>query len=164
MSNKSYTVSFEVNQSSDQVFKAICNITNWWSKDFSGNSSKLHDEFVINHPGQHYSKQQVVEFIPNKKIVWLVTESKLSWLKINQQEWTNTKICFQISLAGNKTKLEFTHEGLTPEKECYNLCEQGWNIVIREWLRYLIEEGKTSPAMEQAAEIRNRALKDTLKS
>ena len=41
---------------------------------------------------------------------------------------------FEMTTKGDKTMLHFTHEGLVPEKECYARCEQGWNMVIKEWL------------------------------
>jgi hypothetical protein len=158
MKNNSYTATLEVAQSPREVFNAINNVTNWWSKDFEG-STKLNDEFIINHPNQHYSKQKLVEVIPNKKIVWLVTESKLYWLK-NKEEWTNTKMIFEISTKGNKTVLHFTHEGLVPEQECYAMCEKGWDIVIKDWLLHLITTGTPSKEMAKAAEIRNTHLKN----
>jgi Activator of Hsp90 ATPase homolog 1-like protein len=75
-------------------------------------------------------------------VVWLVTDSELHWLEKDKQEWTNTKMVFDITAAGDKTLLHFTHEGLVPEKECYARCEQGWNMVIRERLFEFITEGK----------------------
>src|SRR4051794_26441693 len=155
MKNKSYTTTIEVAQSAKEVFDAINNVTNWWSKDFEGNSTKLDDEFIINHPNQHYSKQKLVEVIADKKVVWLVTESKLDWIK-NKEEWTNTKMLFEISTKDDKTILHFTHEGLTPEKECYAMCEKGWDIIIRDWLFHYIEVGTSSNEMAKAAEIRNQ--------
>ena len=41
---------------------------------------------------------------------------------------------FEITTKGDKTILHFTHEGLVPEKECYALCEQGWTMVIKDYL------------------------------
>lgn len=99
------------------------------------------------------------EVIPDKKIVWLVTESKLDWLK-NKDEWTNTKMVFEISIKGDKTILHFTHEGLTPEKECYPLCEKGWNMIIKNWLFHFITMGIPSGEMKTAAETRNELLKN----
>lgn len=159
MENKNYSTTIEVQASSRQVFNAIGDVTNWWSKDFEGKSTEQGDEFIIDHAGAHYSKQKLIEVIPGKKIVWLVTESNLSWLKTNKQEWTNTKMIFEITPKSNTTALRFTHEGLTPDKECYTLCEKGWDIVVGDWLLHLITTGKPAEGMEKAAEIRNQALR-----
>ena len=142
MKNKDYTITIEVAKSPNDVFNAINDVSKWWSKDFEGSSTKLNDEFVICHPGAHYTKQKLVEVIPYKKIVWFVTESKLDWLEKDKDEWTNTKMIFEITTNGNKTILHFTHEGLVPEKECYARCEQGWNMVIKDWLFNFITDGK----------------------
>ena len=85
----------------------------------------------------------MVEIIPDKKIVWLVTESEMSWLEKDKQEWTNTKLIFEIAVEGDKTLLRFTHEGLIPEKECYERCaHEGWELVIKDWLFNFINTGK----------------------
>jgi len=140
-----FTVAIELKKSSQSVFKAItADVAKWWGgKDLKGSSTKLNDEFVIHHTGAHYSKQKLIEIIPNKRVVWLVTESELSWLEKDRHEWTNTKLIFEITFLGNKTLLRFTHEGLVPEKECYERCAyEGWGIVIKDWLFNFISEGK----------------------
>ncbi|WP_018343713.1 SRPBCC family protein [Cytophaga aurantiaca] len=164
MEKENYTATIDVAQSAKEVFNAICNVTHWWSKDFQGNSNKQDDEFVINHPGQHYSKQKLVEVIPDKKIVWLITESELNWLKGNTEEWTNTRMIFEIDSSDNKTTLHFTHDGLIPEKECYAMCAKGWDIVIKDWLLHRITFGEPSDGMSKAAEIRNKSLENNAKN
>jgi len=134
MKTKSYTTSIEVAKFPRDVFNHIKEVSKWWSKDFEGNSVKLNDEFIINHPGRHYSKQKLIEIVPDKKLVWLVTESELTWLEKDKFEWTNTKMIFEITADDGKTVVHFTHEGLVPGKECYSMCEQGWNMVIRQRL------------------------------
>ncbi len=143
MQNNSYTAIIEVAQSSEVVFNHINDVSKWWSKDFEGSSTKLNDEFVICHPGAHYSKQKLVEMVPDKKVAWLVTESELDWLEKDKHEWTNTKMIFEITIKKDKTVLHFTHEGLVPEMECYERCQQGWNMVIKERLFNFIADGKT---------------------
>jgi len=144
MVSKNFTAIIEVTKSPQIVFRSITkDVSKWWGgKDLAGNSSKLNDEFIINHPGQHYSKQRLVEVIQNKKIVWLVTDSTLQWLQKDKHEWQNTKMIFEITQHGDLTTLHFTHEGLVPEKECYALCSEGWNTVIKEYLFNYIGEGK----------------------
>jgi uncharacterized protein YndB with AHSA1/START domain len=144
MENRNFSTTIEVAKSPQTVFRSITShLAQWWGgKDLKGRSIHLNDEFIIDHPGTHFSKQKLVEVVPDKKIVWLVTESSLSWLKKNQQEWSNTKMIFEISTKDDKTVLHFTHEGLVPELECYPMCAQGWSTVINDWLFNLITYNK----------------------
>ena len=141
MKNINYQTIIEVAKQPNDVFNHIKDVSKWWSKEYEGSSSKLNDEFIIDHPDRHYSKQKLIEVILNKKIVWLVTESKLNWIEIDKSEWTNTKMVFDIIAKGDKTVVHFTHVGLVPKKECYQKCEQGWNMVIKERLfNYITSE------------------------
>ncbi len=142
MTSKNYTTIIEVEKSPQDVFNCIKEVPKWWNRDYEGGSTKLNDEFIIRHPNLHHSKQKLIEVIPNKKMVWLVTDSTLNWLEKDKQEWTNTKMIFEISTRDDKTVLHFTHEGLVPEKECYAMCEQGWDMVIRDRLFNFITFGK----------------------
>jgi hypothetical protein len=134
MEKKDYTATITVSKTQREVFNSVINVSKWWSKDFEGSSAKLNDEFVICHSGAHYSKQKLIEVVPGKKVVWLVIESELDWLEKDKYEWTNTKMIFEITAKEDKTVLHFIHEGLVPEKECYARCEQGWTMVIKDWL------------------------------
>lgn len=164
MENNNFTSIIEVDKTPQEVFNCINEITKWWSHDFSGSSKNLNDEFIIHHPNAHFSNQKIIEVIPDKKIVWLVTDSTLYWLQKDKHEWTDTKMIFEITTQHNKTFLQFTHEGLVPEKECFTMCEKGWNIIINNWLLYFIQYGTPSPEMNKAAEIRNQILADNNKS
>lgn len=143
MDSKSLQINIEFEKTPAYIFDCIRLVSKWWSADFEGNSAQLNDEFAIHHPGAHYSNQKIVEIMPNKKIVWLVTESTLHWLKGDKHEWTNTRMIFDIAAKGDKTELRITHQGLTPEKECYERCSEGWNMVIRQRLIDFIVSGKT---------------------
>ena len=121
-----FTRTLTTSQSPEQVFQTVLNVRSWWSgyfaESFEGISTELNEEFIF-HAGEgaHYSKQKLIELVPNKKVVWLVTESKLSFLE-KQDEWTGTKIIFEISSEGDQTNVKFTHEGLTPASECFDNC------------------------------------------
>ena len=146
MEKLDYNVSITVDASAEQAFKSINNVSKWWAtKEFNGKfeglSTNLNDEFVVEFGDVHYSKHKLIEVIPNKKIVWLVTDSKLNWIKENKTEWTNTKMVFDIIPQGNKTTIHFTHEGLVPGQECYDNCVEGWDSIIKQNLyKYLMEE------------------------
>jgi hypothetical protein len=141
LNDQSYSATIEVALSPGEVFAHINDVSKWWTKDLKGQSTKLNDEFIVEHPGAHYSKQKLVEVIPGKKVVWLVTDSRLNWLEKNMGEWTNTKMIFEINPKGDSTELGFTHQGLVPELECYSRCSQGWDMVIKEGLYNFINDG-----------------------
>jgi len=144
MEKKDFTATIELEKSTQDVFKTITeDVAKWWGgNDLEGSSTKLNEEFVIQHSGAHYSKQKLIEAVPGKKVVWIVTDSHLNWLEKNKGEWTNTKMVFEIAPKGDITVLKFTHEGLVPELECYARCSQGWDMVIKEWLFNFITAGK----------------------
>ena len=43
------------------------------------------------------------------------------------EEWKGTKLKWNIAPDDKGTKISFTHEGLTPELDCHEICEQGWD-------------------------------------
>jgi hypothetical protein len=141
MTGSNFTTAFLADQSPEEVFNAINNVRGWWQGEITGSSEKLNDEFTYRMEEFHLSKQKVIEFIPNEKVVWLVTESELNFIKA-KSEWTGTKIIFEISEINDKTQLRFTHQGLIPEIECYGGCSNGWSRLIQESLVSLITTGK----------------------
>jgi uncharacterized protein YndB with AHSA1/START domain len=149
MKNKSFTISFTVDQNEEAVFNAINNVRGWWGAGIKGRTEKLNDEFIYRHEPYHYSKQRLTDVVPNKKVVWLVTDGELSFTG-DKSEWKNTKIIFEIEKKDKKTELRFTHEGLTPEKECFDDCSEGWSHYLQS-LQQLIKTGKGNPDKKEKA-------------
>ena len=146
MKNKNFTTKLTVDQTPEEVFNAVRNVRGWWSgyysEEIKGDTEELNDEFSFRAGGgAHYSRQKLIEVIPNKKVVWLITDSKLDFVD-KKDEWTGTKVSFDISPKGNKTELIFTHEGLVPEIECYNSCAPAWSQYLQNKLLPLITKGK----------------------
>ncbi len=146
MNNNDFTKTFQVEQSPAEIFEVIKDVRGWWSglygEEFEGSSEKPGDEFTFRAGGgAHYSKQKLAELIPNKKIVWLVTDSNLNFLE-KPNEWIGTKICFDISKKGDKTQVRFTHVGLVPKIECYNSCSSAWSQYLQQFLSPLITKAK----------------------
>lgn len=135
-----FTSTFFVDQSPKEVFDAINNVRGWWQGEIQGNTDTLHDEFSYQMKEVHYSKQRIVERIPNERVVWLVTDSKL--LFPNPTEWIGTKIIFEVTGINNKTQLRFTHLGLIPSFECYDNCSWAWGALVQDSLHSLITTGK----------------------
>lgn len=138
---KDFTTSILVDNTPAQVFNAINNVRGWWQGEIKGSTTNLNDEFTYHMGDVHFSRQKIVEFIPDKKVVWLVTDSKINFVK-DKNEWVDTRIIFEITPAGNKTELTFTHHGLVPAIECYGGCSGAWGQLIEKSLSSFITTGK----------------------
>ena len=146
MKTQDYTATIAVNATPHEVFNSINSVSKWWTDDLEGSSKELNDEFTVHFADIHVSKQKLVELIPDKKVVWLVSDSNLNFIK-NKQEWTNTRISFELSSQDNKTIIHFTHFGLDPNVECYSSCSKGWDYFIKGSLFKLLTEGKGTPGL-----------------
>ncbi len=130
-----------VDQSPEEAFNAINNVRGWWTGDITGSTDKLNEEFIYRYKDFHYSKHKITELIPGKKVVWLITDSSLEFLK-DKKEWNGTKVIFDIAKKGDKTEVRFTHVGLVPEIECYDKCSNAWGSFITGSLKNLINAGE----------------------
>jgi hypothetical protein len=144
MKNQNYSISFAVDQDPEQVFHAINNVRGWWSGEIEGETDKLGAEFTYRYQNMHRSKQKITELVPNKKVVWHILDSSLSFLR-EKSEWTGTEIVFDVLAKDGKTEVRFTHVGLAPQIECYGRCSNAWRLLVNGNLRKLITTGKTQP-------------------
>lgn len=146
---KSYTTTIMVNKNAQTVYNAITNFRAWWSEEIEGETNKLNAEFVYHYKDVHICKLKLVEAVPGKKLVYKVVDNQFNFTK-DKTEWIGTKLIFDISTAGNKTKVKFTHQGLVPQYECYKVCNDAWNNYIGNSLYKLITTGKGEPNPKNA--------------
>ncbi len=134
-----YAVTIKVKKPRGEVFYHLLNnVAKFWPEDFKGQSSKLNDEFEFRSGGTHYSKNKVIELVPDNKLVWLVTES---FRKDDNFDWSGTKMIFELADEGENTLLTFTYDGLVFEDE-YDRLVMICDKVIGEILfNYLTESG-----------------------
>ena len=80
----------------------------------------------------------MIEFIPNKKIVWLATERQRA---SDGYDWTGTKFIFEVTLNGKNTKLKFTYDGVVLKDESDRLV-QICDMTLKEFFYNFILNGK----------------------
>lgn len=139
-----YSSTILVNQSNETAFIAIKNFRAWWSEEITGNSDQLNESFIYHYKDVHLCKLKLIELIPGKRLVYQILDNKFSFVQ-DKTEWINTKLIFDITDEGGKTKIKFTHYGLTPEDECYNVCNEAWTSYIQGSLQNLINTGIGKP-------------------
>ncbi len=145
--DQSFSTIITVPESAHIVFEAVTNVRGWWSENIVGDTKSQGDEFEFEVPGIHYSKQRLIEVIPDERVVWLVTDSKMTFIP-DEDEWTGTKVIFDIAESNGETTLTFTHEGLVPAIACYGSCQPAWTQYIEHSLYDLITTGKGDPNLE----------------
>ncbi len=151
MKSENFNCSVTAKISASEAIKKISKVLEWWGITYSGNSEKQGDKFIIKMGGDSFFNFTVAELIPGKRVVWLVTDSNMPWYS-DKKEWTNTKLIFDLSENDGITTLNFTHEGLTPEVECYHDCETGWTHWIKTSLPSYFTTGKLIPHTNETKE------------
>lgn len=154
MNATNYQHRFTVQATPTQVFDAITRVTEWWTVNTDGNTKAMGDEFTVQFGDVHRTTQRITESVPERRVVWHVTESHLPWLK-DREEWKDTDIVFAIALTPEGTRLTVTHIGLTPNVECYSQCEKGWDFFIGTSLFKLLTEGAGLPDTTQRTHMDN---------
>lgn len=144
MTTTDFSTALSVDQSPNEVFDAINNPRGWWSEEIDGSTDKLNDEFIYHYKDIHYCKIKLTELVPGEKVVWRVLDNYFKFTE-DKSEWIGTRVVFDISRNGNKTEIRFTHEGLVPQYECYEICREAWTDYITGSLRNLIENGEGQP-------------------
>ena len=144
MKTQDFTATISVDQTPEKAFEAIKNVRGWWSEGIEGSTDKLGDEFTYHCQDVHNCKMNLIEAFPHKKLVWLVVDNYFNFTD-DKSEWTGTKIIFEISKKGDGSEIRFTHLGLGPEYECFDICSNAWGSYINGSLKSLITTGKGRP-------------------
>ncbi|HWZ88513.1 MAG TPA: SRPBCC domain-containing protein [Polyangiaceae bacterium] len=149
MNHHSFTIAITVDQNPDEAFAAINDPRRWWKGAFEGSTDALGGEFTYRYKDMHFSKQEVTELVPGRKVGWTVTDSALQFVE-HQDEWTGTKLVFDIARKGDKTEIRFTHVGLTPDSDCYGACSKGWTQLLNDLGALIASKGQPAASFQNA--------------
>lgn len=149
--DQNYTATISVEQTPEEVFHAVNNVRGWWSEEIEGSTDHLGDEWTHHYQNVHRCKMKITGFVPGQKVVWLVLDNFFNFTE-DKTEWKGTKIIFEISKKGKKTEVRFTHQGLVPDYECFDVCSDAWGGHIKGSLKNLIATGKGQPNRKEKKE------------
>lgn len=140
--DKDLHIGISANVSAKVAMNRIEQVGRWWTRELTGKSEKVGNAFTA-HFGDRFVSFRVVESIPDKKVVWRVTDCH-RWIS-NKQDWIDTDVIFEIAEESGTTTVNFTHKGLVPGLECYDECMKGWTHYVARSLRRLLTEGQGLP-------------------
>jgi Activator of Hsp90 ATPase homolog 1-like protein len=156
-----YTTTFAVERTPQEAFDAITNVRGWWSQEIVGVTDEVGGEFDYHYRDVHRCRARVTELVPGRKIAWLVLDNSFNFIE-DQNEWKDTEVIFEISDKDGGAEIHFTHVGLGPQYECYDVCSNAWGGYLGGSLRNLINTGmgqpnlkedRNAPAHQQAATV-----------
>ncbi|MES2649028.1 MAG: SRPBCC domain-containing protein [Bacteroidota bacterium] len=154
MATADFTTTILVNQSPQKAYESINNVRGWWSEEIEGGTSEPGDVFKYHFEDVHRCEMKLIEVIPAKRIVWLVLDNYFKFTK-DQSEWKGTKIIFELTEKEGNTEIRFTHQGLVPAHECYEICHSAWTNYIQNSLHGLITNGKGKPNGKEKPQTKN---------
>ena len=144
MSGVNFSATLSVTASAQDAFDAVNNVRGWWSANIEGNTGKLGDEFTYRYQDVHVCRIRVTESLPGKRVAWKVLDNHFNFTE-DKTEWRGTTMVFDFSEMEGTTEVRFTHMGLVPEYECFDVCSNAWGSYINGSLRSLISTGKGRP-------------------
>ena len=152
MNNHDFTTTLLTEATPHQAFNAVNNVRGWWSENIEGDTDKLNSVFDYHYQDVHICKIKITEFVPGKKVAWKMQDNYFRFTK-EKNELKGSDITFEISEKDGKTELVFTHKGLMPACECYQICSDAWTHYIQESLKNLILTGKGNATSKDAEEV-----------
>jgi uncharacterized protein YndB with AHSA1/START domain len=152
MNEQSYTTTITVDASPANAYAAINDVRAWWGHDIEGPTDVLGGEFVFRGVDKHRSRIKVTELVPGERVVWQVGDTHLTFVT-DQTEWVGTTIRFEISAVEGGSLIRFSHVGLLPGQECYDVCAPAWTFFIVDSLRALINSGAGQPLDKHPARV-----------
>ena len=138
MSTKNYRKSYEVKASAKQVFDAFSKeLGDWWGNSHEG-VNQVGDTMMIGFEENPKQWQfEAMELIDSKKIVLKCRHSNHQHEGLPatiQQEWLDSQLIWEFKQHNDHTEISFTHIGLTPELECFSVCQKGWDHYLGDGL------------------------------
>jgi uncharacterized protein YndB with AHSA1/START domain len=139
-----FTTTFAVDRTPQEVFDAITDVRGWWSEGVEGVTDAVGGEFDYRFQDVHRCRIRVTELVPGRKVAWLVLDNHFDFID-DQSEWKGTQPVFEIAETATGAEVRFTHVGLVPEYDCYEVCANAWGGYLSGSLRDLITTGAGQP-------------------
>jgi len=133
---ENYGQTINVKATTTKAFKALTeHIDLWWGKT-NQSITKIGDEFTIYFGDANWSFR-VIEYVPNTKLAWECIGGNPDF----NAEWIGDILYWNIEKKDDKVKISLLQNGLTPDMNCFEICNRGWNHYITQSLQTYLETG-----------------------
>ncbi|PCJ97130.1 MAG: hypothetical protein COA50_05685 [Flavobacteriaceae bacterium] len=144
---ENYTLEIAVKGSASKAFTALSQHVHLWWGATTNATSNVGDEFTVSFGDANWSFR-VTDFVANAKITWECIGGNPDF----NAEWIGDTLYWTIEQIGDTVKISLVQVGLTPDMNCYDICNAGWNFFITNSLQAFLETGVgnfnfTTPSM-----------------
>ncbi|MEM8794287.1 MAG: SRPBCC domain-containing protein [Pseudomonadota bacterium] len=147
---ENYQEQIHVTASAHDCFQAVATgMDKWWTKTTKGKLEKVGDRVTARFPpGFGFWTFEAVTLEEGCRIEMICVDAHH---KVDgqpeaiEQEWLGTKIIWEFMDIGGKTEVLMTHDGLTPELNCWEICTDGWNHFFKHSLKAYLEGEDPNP-------------------
>jgi len=139
----SYSATIKTGTSADRAYTAIAEeMSHWWTP-MSGKFLAIGDQAQTDFGGQSYWRFEAQTLDAPNLIALRCCEAHHIHDGLPEEireEWLDTMLIFDIAQEDGRTCVTLTHQGLTPDLKCYEVCEQGWNHYFLGSLKEYLEK------------------------
>ena len=135
MANITYSISIEASR--ERVFPLVASgsgFSQWWTADASEDLSTGIVELAF------FNRTTVYRLKP----IQISTSWTTEWLCQTGQEWTGTRLLFELTETYGKTQLRFTHTDWKAKTDYFVACTKVWEELML-CLKAVAEGGAISP-------------------
>jgi hypothetical protein len=152
--SNSYERKVTVNSSISKVYDALTTgYEHWWTTTGGATFETVGDQIKFTFPPQvSYWTFQAKTLIKDQEVDLICTDAYHLLLDLPDApkgEWLASRLHFKLTPIDGLTKIHFRHEGLTPDLNCYDICEEGWDHFFMRSLQDYLNSGQGAPYMPE---------------
>lgn len=110
-------------------------LADWWTTDTQGRA-EIGSVIRFRFGERGYFDMKVLELVPDKRVVWEVTEGPA--------EWIGTNVIWDLTPFEDGTTIRFKHKGWREQVEFMGHCSTKWATFLMS-LKSMLETGKGAP-------------------
>ncbi len=149
MKDDNYKRTITVDASPEAVYVALTTgYANWWTP-CDAEFNKVGDRIKFTFPPNVSYWTLEARILEPNRIVELRCVEAIHKIAdkpdASETEWLGSTVRWSIESHAEQTGIHFTHYGLTPELDCYDVCESGWDMFFVGSLKSYLDTGVGKP-------------------
>jgi len=150
MNNQNYLRTIVVPATPEAAFDAIARrFPDWWA-EADGTATAVGDQVTV-HFDPTWWKMEVSELVHPSVVEYRCIEANHCHpgiADVIKEEWLGTRLRWTIQRSDVGSQIIFEHIGLTPQLNCYEVCEEGWDHFFVGSLKAFLDTRKGTPGAD----------------